>query len=215
MHFSKTLLMACALTASITQAVELISDHDQFASKQSLAQVALEAESDNSAESSDQIDTLLSEIDQLKAEIQGLKDEDASLRRHDSQQDNEIEDLLTDQLYGPEATLKRLPLWGGDEWDFEWPTPEVFAQMRPDARVSSIIFKSDDYKKYLTSVKVNYFNAASSPTFALENYTHSNGQVIAVHEAQLRAVSGMVSYYQGEPIVSAPIKFWDNNNVVS
>ena len=88
MHFSKTLLMACALTASITQAVELISDHDQFASKQSLAQVALEAESDNSAESSDQIDTLLSEIDQLKAEIQGLKDEDASLRRHDSQQDN-------------------------------------------------------------------------------------------------------------------------------
>ena len=97
--------------------------------------------------------------------------EDASLREHDGQQDTDIRDLtrvtadsrfpilkntmhvtgqqydieslIRRQVYGPEATLRKLPLWGADEWNFEWPTPEAFLEMGLDVSVDSILFKSD------------------------------------------------------------------------
>ena len=44
------------------------------------------------------------------------------------------------------ATLKKLPLWGEkvseDEINFEWPTPEIFAQMQPDVTIQSMEFKT-------------------------------------------------------------------------
>ena len=49
MHFSTKFLMACALTAITTQAVELYSDPNKYPSKHSLAQVTQEAETDNLA----------------------------------------------------------------------------------------------------------------------------------------------------------------------
>ena len=64
-------------------------------------------------------------------------------------------------------TLRKLPLWGSDEWNFEWPTHEDFMQMGPDVSVTSVEFKTDNSKKFLTSVKVNYSNGESSPTFEM------------------------------------------------
>ena len=63
----------------------------------------------------------------------------------------------------PGATLKKLPLWGekvsDNEIDFEWPTPETFAQMSPDVSLQSIEFKTRlEQSYYLSSVKVNLSN---------------------------------------------------------
>ena len=59
--------------------------------------------------------------------------------------------------------LKKLPLWGekvsDDEIDFEWPTPEIWAQMQPDVSLQSMEFKTrhqDSY--YLSSARVNLSN---------------------------------------------------------
>ena len=65
-----------------------------------------------------------------------------------------------------------MPLWGSNEWDFEWPTPEAFIEMDPDVYVSSILFKSDA-QTFLTYVKVNYSNGESSPAFGIEGWSEN------------------------------------------
>ena len=40
------------------------------------------------------------------------------------------------------AELRKLPLWGIVEPNFEWPTPEAYALMGPDVSVTSIDFKT-------------------------------------------------------------------------
>ena len=56
-------------------------------------------------------------------------------------------DSLTGEYCGEweGATLKKMPLWGeqlsNDEINFEWPTPEIFAQMQPYVFLKSIEFK--------------------------------------------------------------------------
>ena len=57
-------------------------------------------------------------------------------------------------------TLRKLPLWGekvtDDEIDFEWPTQEIFAEMKYDVTINSIEFKTTNIEDfYVSSVKLN------------------------------------------------------------
>ena len=78
------------------------------------------------------------------------------------------------------ASLKKLPLWGvkvsDEEIDFEWPTPEIFAQMNPNAFLESIEFKTNELNMENTatvsSVRVNLSNGESSPVFEKSDQTH-------------------------------------------
>merc|ERR1712110_1037504 len=85
---------------------------------------------------------------------------------------NEPPNICTDDFFSQtgeycgeiaSATLKRLPLWGekvsDDEIDFEWPTPETFAEMKPDVSIKSMEFKTrNENSFYVSSVKVNLSN---------------------------------------------------------
>ena len=56
-----------------------------------------------------------------------------------------------------------MPLWGEnvseEKINFEWPTPEIFAQMQPDVTIQSIEFKTILIWDYIvSSVKVNLSN---------------------------------------------------------
>ena len=103
MHFSKSLIITSALSASITKAVELNSKHD-------LAQVGwwgtpvVEEEEEVQTEEEELIATIIDRIEELEIEIEGLKAEDTNLiaaddnlREHDSQQDTDIQHL-TDSM---------------------------------------------------------------------------------------------------------------------
>ena len=72
-------------------------------------------------------------------------------------------------------TLRKLPLWGErvseDEINFEWPTPEIFAQMQPDVTIQSIEFKTySQSSTAVSSVKVILSNGESSPVFEKSGY---------------------------------------------
>ena len=86
--------------------------------------------------------------------------------------------------------------------------------MEFDVSVSSIEFKTESDMTTLTSVKVNYSNGESSPTFEYEPYSqyHINHQTIPFDERPIRSVSGYFgqdAQLNGKIWVHTPIEFMD------
>ena len=76
-----------------------------------------------------------------------------------------------------------MPLWGErsleEEINFAWPTPEIYATMQSNVRLSSIEFETYcEGCSSLSSVKVNLSNGQSSPIFKDEDYSHYNKETI-------------------------------------
>jgi len=113
------------------------------------------------------------------------------------------------------ATLKKLPLWGEDVTedaiDFEWPTPEIFAEMRPDASIQSIEFTTHEFANAaggVSSVQVTLSNGQSSPLFETSSTTHAYHETINFDKATpIRAVAAV-----DRGNFTARIKFLDSDS---
>ena len=71
------------------------------------------------------------------------------------------------------STLKKLPLWGDEDYEtnFEWPTEEAWTLMDPNISITSLEFSSSRKDtSNLASVKLNY---SDGETAFFENINHS------------------------------------------
>ena len=93
-----------------------------------------------------------------------------------------------------------------EEINFEWPTPEIFAQMNPNASFESIEFKTnmldykDNYKDIVavSSVRVKLSNGESSPVFKKHNLIHYYPETINFDpNTSIRAVKAVEASYSG------------------